>query len=308
MVTKNCLFTSAGDNTNFDSFWINNDMNYDIYVIYYGNNEDNFNKYKSKVNFIEKRKGSKFQNFKYFYDNHKNIIEEYERFFILDDDIEFNVDDINNMFKISREYNLDICGPSYSKDSKIAHGITKHKPDVLLAYTNFVEVNVPLFSKAALVNFMMVYDDSLIGWGIDFLYIWCNGIDKSESYAIIHNIKCINPKEDAKQNKTRELILTENFVSRAKIWRSFAEKINCPSLFYAREYDSIDINGNNIEKNKKINVEEINTRGWIYRKRERGRGNGRQGRGNGRQGRGRGNGRQGRGNGRQGREYNLTNN
>ena len=32
---KNFLFTSAGDNTNFDSLWINDNMNYDIYVIYY---------------------------------------------------------------------------------------------------------------------------------------------------------------------------------------------------------------------------------------------------------------------------------
>ena len=61
----NLVFTSVGDNSNFDNLWIGNNMNYHIYAIYYGNNEDIYNKYKSKIKFIRKRKGSKFQNFKY---------------------------------------------------------------------------------------------------------------------------------------------------------------------------------------------------------------------------------------------------
>ena len=66
MQVNNFLFSSVGDNTNFDELYTGNIINYDIYIIYYGNNETIFNKYKSKVKFIEKRKGSKFQIFKYF--------------------------------------------------------------------------------------------------------------------------------------------------------------------------------------------------------------------------------------------------
>ena len=44
---KNMVFISAGDNTNFDILYVNELMEYDIYVIYYGNNETIFNKYKS---------------------------------------------------------------------------------------------------------------------------------------------------------------------------------------------------------------------------------------------------------------------
>ena len=113
-IIRNFVFTSAGDNTTFDFLWINDNIQYDIYVIYYGDNEDTFNQYKAKVKFIEKRKASKFQNFKYFYDTYPDIINQYDRFFILDDDIIFSVEDITNMFKLSRKYNLDICGPSFS--------------------------------------------------------------------------------------------------------------------------------------------------------------------------------------------------
>ena len=66
---ENLLFTSAGNNTEFYNKWISDNQNYDIYVIYYGDSDEKYNFYKEKVKFIEKRKGSKFQNFYYFYNN-----------------------------------------------------------------------------------------------------------------------------------------------------------------------------------------------------------------------------------------------
>ena len=40
---------------------------------------------------------------------------------------------------------------------------------------------------------MDVYDEKLIGWGIDYLYIWINGLEEKNSFGIIHNISVINP-------------------------------------------------------------------------------------------------------------------
>ena len=40
---------------------------------------------------------------------HVGFIDQYEQFFILDDDIIISVEDINRMFDISCEYNLQIC-------------------------------------------------------------------------------------------------------------------------------------------------------------------------------------------------------
>ena len=64
---KNMVFSSVGNNTLFDRLWVGDHMNYDIYVIYYGNDDEIYKIYKDNVTFIEKRKGSKFHNFKYFY-------------------------------------------------------------------------------------------------------------------------------------------------------------------------------------------------------------------------------------------------
>lgn len=232
---KNMVFSSVGDNTLFDQIWAGKEQNYDIYVVYYGDNDAHYEKYKKVATWIERRKGSKFQNFYYFYHNYKALVEKYSRFFILDDDIQFeeggsyktSVLSINKMFEISREYNLDICGPSFTKDGIISHQITKHRPNVKLAYTNFVEVNVPLFSLEALNSLMQWLTPDLIGWGIDYLAMWANDKERKSAYAIIHQVKCKNPFP----NGVRELKLVKNCNKRAQIWKNYAKKINCPYQF-----------------------------------------------------------------------------
>jgi len=234
-MSRNMIFTSAGDNTDFIKWWCTDKekQEYDIYLFYYGNNEENFKLYESHVKHIEKSTGSKFQNFYKFWKKYPDIIDNYDRFFILDDDIEIRSEDINEMFKLSKEYNLEICGPSFSKESFVSqcHEVTKHKDGIILSYTNFVEVNVPLFNRKALDNLMKWYDPILIGWGIDILYIWANGLDKKKSYAIIHKIQCINPYIHSKKVKTRELMLIKDARMREHIWIEYAKKIGCPSMF-----------------------------------------------------------------------------
>ena len=226
------LFTSAGDNTNFDDIWISEEMNYDIYVIYYGDDNEIYEKYKSKVKFIEKRKGSKFQNFLFFYNEYPEIISQYDYFFILDDDIIFNTNDINRMFSIANEYNLSICGPTYlNNKDKGTNGPGKDicKSGRLLTYTNFIEVGIPLFNKIAIDNLIKVLHPSLIGWGIDFLYIWANGIDEKEKFASIHVVNCINPSPEEKPlNRGRELELIKNCNVRRWFWKKYKKnRLSC---------------------------------------------------------------------------------
>jgi hypothetical protein len=236
---KNLVFSSVGDNTNFDTLYIGPNMEYDIYVIYYGTDTEKYNQYKSKVDWIEQRKGSKFQNFYYLYTTYPELISNYEYFFIVDDDIIINVNKINSLFTLARKYNLSICGPSFVSPSKISHQITKYIPGRLLTYTNFVEVNVPLFSRIALDLFIELFDPNLVGWGIDYFYIWCNGLNNTNTYAIIHSITCINPDDNNKPLKRRELLLHPDSVNRAAIWNAFAKSIGCPEKIEGIEYRHI---------------------------------------------------------------------
>lgn len=227
------VFTSAGDHTNFHESWSHPYVksDYDIFVVYYGNNNKQYEKYKKNVQWIDKHKGSKFQNFFWFYQNHPEILDQYDYFFILDDDILFWSLDINQMFSIAREYELAICQPSFLPEYVLSHKITLQNDATFLRYTNFVEVNSPLFNKEALINAMRVMDNTLIGFGIDYLFIWANGMYKKNKYAVIDMISCINPKDEQKKVAKREMYLVENFDSEKDRWKKYAKKIGCPELY-----------------------------------------------------------------------------
>ena len=234
----NFVYTSAGDRTEFYKNWISSTKTFDLYVTYYGDSDTNYELYKSHVTYIDRHKGSKFQNFYRFYTKHQDILEKYDRFFILDDDILFSCEDINKMFEISRKYDLEICQPSFSRGSLVSHPVTRHKKNVLLQYTNFVEVNTPLFTRESLDKLTKWFHPDLIGWGIDYLYIWANGINKKKSYAVIHCVQCINPKLE--KGATRELYLIKDAKKRRQIWEAYAKTIACPLKIKIVEYEKID--------------------------------------------------------------------
>jgi hypothetical protein len=239
---KLLLFTSAGDNTQFYDNWCSDNRNYDIWLVYYGDNEDNYNKYSKYVNRIWKRKGTKFQNLYYIYNQNYNELMKYNRFYISDDDIIINTDNINKLFNISIEYDLWICQSSYTPESKISHDITARSENNILRYSNFIEVGVPIFSKDALKKFMKYYDPKLVEWGVDFLFIWANGKDIDNKYAIIDSISCTNPHDNQKNYKKREIDNIAEHKDAPSIWNKYASEIGCPSYWELIIHSSIDKN------------------------------------------------------------------
>jgi hypothetical protein len=215
---KNLVFTSAGNNTVFHK-WLDGRKTFDIYLAYYGDSEEKYLEYQSKATCF-KRKGSKFQNFQYFYNNFDIL--QYDYFFIIDDDIIMDGHHIEKMFQYAKDYNLLICQPSFDTHSKISHTITENDKDIILSYTNFVEVNVPLFKKEALDKLMNKFDEKLIGWGIDFISIFANDKNKTDKYAVIHDITCTNPKDNAKP--IYELSLVKDYMKREEIWLEYSKR------------------------------------------------------------------------------------
>lgn len=229
----NLVFTSAGDNTKFYKNWLDKNRNFNLMVVYYGNEK---NKYKNDCDYYYQRKGSKFQNLKSVYNQYKFIFEQYEYFFILDDDILINTKQINKLFQIIKKYDLWILGPSFKHPSKISHDITKKVENNFLRYTNFVEVNVPLFSQYAFHKYMKYYNPILVGYGVDYHYIWVLGINKEDKYAICDSISCINPI-----TKIRSINLLQNFNVRVRTWYKFMLenkiKINKHLVYKLLKYD-----------------------------------------------------------------------
>lgn len=237
---RNLVFTSAGDRSHFDANWAGPEQEFDLFVVYYGDDDERYAKYREKARWIARRKGSKYQNFHHFYHAHPDIVARYRRFFILDDDLHFDGGSmaINRMFAVAKRHRLAISGPSFTRDGKVSHEINAHQPGVAMAFTNFVEVNAQLFSRSALDRLMTWLTPELIGWGIDFLAIWANGLDKQRSYAVVHEVRCRNP-HDHDRNHQRELDLVPGVEQRQATWEAYARSIGCPADFDLVEYERI---------------------------------------------------------------------
>ena len=77
---KNLVFSSVGDNTNFNYLWTKKYRNYDLWVVIMEIMRKNM-KIIKKVDFTV-RKGSKFQNLYYIFNKYHREIMKYERFYI----------------------------------------------------------------------------------------------------------------------------------------------------------------------------------------------------------------------------------
>lgn len=95
---------------------------------------------------------------------------DYDHVAFPDDDIEITWGGMNELFSVAAEHRLALCQPALTADSFISHAITRQQPGQRLRYTNFVEVMVPVFSKAALARCAGSFLLSPSAWGLDFIW------------------------------------------------------------------------------------------------------------------------------------------
>lgn len=215
---KNLVFSSVGNYSNHHH-WLKGKRNFDLYLINYSNKNS---EYKNDADYYLERKGSKFQNFHYLFKNQRSILDQYDQFLLLDDDIIISGANISKLFDIHKKYDLFISQPAFDAKSKISHPITVVKPRYLLRYTNFVELGCPLFNKNSIYKFMKIYDPILVGYGIDQWFINVIGVHKNK-IAIIDDITCTNPYTFLKQN-VREIDKLQDQATRIKIWHDIQKK------------------------------------------------------------------------------------
>lgn len=250
---KHLVFTSAGDTNACHERWCTDSdvRTYDVWVVYYGDDRARYDALVRTCDRVEHRKGSKFQNFHHVYRTHRAfLLDHYERFFVVDDDIVFDTTPtandrphIEKLFALSVEHDLWLCQPAFVPPSKVSHEVTKHQPDTLLRYTNFVEVNTPVIARDVLDKCMRAYDPRLVGWGIDFLFVWALGRDERARYAVVDAVTCVNPDERAKGG-ARELMNAHGARDRAQTWAMVAREKDAPASWMQRVWQIVHAKGN----------------------------------------------------------------
>jgi hypothetical protein len=118
---------------------------------------------------------------------------------VSDDDIRMSAAQIHEAFAIAEFFKFWVAQPSFLQEGKISHLITRYAgPQCDYRIVNFIEENVPIFSRVKLIEFMRAYDGSLTGWGIDYWYLNLFGENGIGRFAIIDKVTVINPQDEEK--------------------------------------------------------------------------------------------------------------
>lgn len=170
---KNLVIAVVGDNSHHKS-WFNSKRNYDICLIYYGKEKD---KYKDDATYYFQQEGYKWQLIYQFIEQ----LPKYEYIWCPDDDIDIN--NINELFEITKNYHLNLAQPSLTIGSSYKHKITLNKND-FIRYTNIVDLMCPIFSNYAFELLKPTFNENCSGNGHEFIwskllgYKNCGIIDK----------------------------------------------------------------------------------------------------------------------------------
>lgn len=217
--SKNLVFTSAGDRSSVVR-WLEGVRDFDLWVCYYGDGQHTC---LSAADYYVRRKGGKFPNLKFCFDNWQSIFSQYEAVMVADDDIIISGEDLTRLFRIREEFDLLVLQPAFDLRGKISHKITREHSFSRLRYTNFVEVTCPLFRADKLFEFLGQYDPELVCWGVDWWFSEYIGGGSQRRIAIIDEVTCINPLDSSKGG--REIDLIQNDSQRIANWNKFKTQL-----------------------------------------------------------------------------------
>ncbi len=160
---KHCVLTAAGASS-LHREWINEESTFDLHLIIY---DDSYELFKTDSPYVFVNKGFKFKLFyKYLTENEK-LMEQYDFFYMPDDDISIDYHNIQKLFDYMEKYELAVAQPAIT-NSFFSHKHTFRQENSILRYTNFVEIMQPCFSRDALKKVLFTFNESISGWGIDF--------------------------------------------------------------------------------------------------------------------------------------------
>jgi len=124
----------------------------------------------------------------------RDLLDTYDWIWMPDYDVQLEQGEIERMFGIAQEYNLNICQPSLTRDSYHSFPLVLNDPTKFMRYTNYVEIMCPLFKSEALKKVLWTFTITYSGWAQDFL--WARELNY-ERLAIIDDIQArhIKPVE-----------------------------------------------------------------------------------------------------------------
>ena len=162
MKKKYCIIAVVGRNS-LHREWIDKSLGFDLHLIVY---DDSYERFRNDAPYVTEAKGAKF-NLINQYLSSTDMIWQYEYFYLPDDDILIDSNNIRSLFRYMEDFHLMLAQPAVC-NYYISYPHTMRRPASKFRYTNFVEIMQPCFSKKALQRVQFTFSASKSGWGIDF--------------------------------------------------------------------------------------------------------------------------------------------
>lgn len=187
---KNIVIIPCGDNS-LHTEWLCDDSNFDIGIIYYGNDNEKYKDYSNNATFTLKEKGEKWFLISKFLEEFKDDLINYDYFWFPDDDLKSDCTSINKLFNLNKEYNLWLSQPAL--DGYVSHIIERRVEIFILRFTNFVEIICPMMNYETLNKLKNTFTINQSAWGLDFLWPKLLGYP-SNKIAIIDDVVVTHTK------------------------------------------------------------------------------------------------------------------
>lgn len=114
--------------------------------------------------------GKKFKSLKVLFDEHPYLLDEYDSFWLADDDLSTTVADLNRLFQLFQDMKATLAQPSLTQNSFHSYIVVLQNPYTRYRQTNFVEVMCPIMTAETLRHFLQFFDITESGWGIDNIW------------------------------------------------------------------------------------------------------------------------------------------
>jgi hypothetical protein len=183
MIQRNLVIAPCGnDSVYFRTHWLKDSKskNFDLCLLFYHEEIKNPGLY-SDADYFFHLKDFKYRMIHELLTTVKpELLEQYDYFYLIDDDIVFDTASINQMFLLSRTFQTSIAQASLSHNSYHSWPILKHQPGCVLRYLGQIEVMAPVFSRDALKTCLPTFIANKSSWGFDAVWAKVLGYPKDK--------------------------------------------------------------------------------------------------------------------------------
>jgi hypothetical protein len=118
-----------------------------------------------------------------FFDTHPSIIEEYDYFWLFEDDLTLPFGSLSTVLKLLARFPFALSAPALTHESIMGYPINMTNSRFLFRGTDFVEQMMPIMSRDFLRVALPAFNDSYSGFGQEWL--WQKLLKERQAFAVI---------------------------------------------------------------------------------------------------------------------------